>query len=40
VLVRLEMIAEDELRDLLIEAWRFNTPKRLVATASFQAEAP
>jgi hypothetical protein len=40
VLVRLEMIAEDELCELLNEAWRFNTPKRLAATASLQAEAP
>ena len=40
VLVRLALIAEDELRDLLADAWRSNAPKRLVATASLQAEAP
>jgi hypothetical protein len=43
VLVRLEAITEDELRDLLIEAWRLSAPKRLAASfaapASLQAEA-
>lgn len=44
VLVRLEAISDDELRDLLAESWRLHAPKRLVAaqpaTASPQAEAP
>lgn len=37
VLVRLAAIEEDELRDLLIEAWRLNAPKRLVASYSAPA---
>jgi hypothetical protein len=44
VLVRLEAITEDELRDLLVEVWRLNAPKRLAASyaapGSLQAEAP
>lgn len=30
VLVRLARVEEDDFRDLLEEAWRFNAPKRLV----------
>lgn len=44
VLVRLEAIEEEDLRERLIEAWRLNAPKRLLASAgatlSDQAEAP
>ncbi len=31
LLVRMDMIADDELRQRLIDAWRFRAPKRLLA---------
>jgi hypothetical protein len=40
VLVRLPAVHEDDLRALLVDAWRLSAPKRLIASFDAAATAP